>query len=137
VWTRFLRPIDDAHGVPDPALRLTAIILLLRPLDVWWVAPVIIAMACLSLLSGTVRRAPITWILISLLIATRIVVVWPVSDSHIYLLAYWCLAIGLALTSATPGATLSTGSRLLLGGAFGPVEGRTVARLRRWPLLPA
>jgi hypothetical protein len=118
VWTRFLRPIDDAHGVPDSVLRLTAIILLLRPLDVWWVAPVIIAMACLSLLSGTVRRAPMTWILIALLIATRIVVVWPLSDNHIYLLAYWCLAIGLALTSATPGATLSTGSRLLLGGAF-------------------
>ena len=118
MWTRFLRPIDDAHGVPDSALRLTAIILLLRPLDVWWVAPVIIAMACLSLLSGTVRHAPMTWILIALLIATRIVVVWPLSDNHIYLLAYWCLAIGLALTSAMPGATLSTGSRLLLGGAF-------------------
>ena len=118
MWTRFLRPIDDAHGVPDSALRLTAIILLLRPLDVWWVAPIIIAMACLSLLSGTVRHAPMTWILIALLIATRIVVVWPLSDNHIYLLAYWCLAIGLALTSVTPGATLSTGSRLLLGGAF-------------------
>ena len=102
MWTRFLRPIDDAHGVPDSVLTLTAIILLLRPLDVWWVAPVIIAAACLSLLSRAVRRAPITWILIALLIATRIVVVWPLSDNHVYLLAYWCLAIGLALTSVTP-----------------------------------
>jgi hypothetical protein len=118
VWTRLLRPIDDAQGVPDSVLTLTAIILLLRPLDVWWVAPVVIAAACLSLLSGAVRRAPITWILTALLVATRIVVVWPLSDNHIYLLAYWCLAIGLALTSVTPGATLSTASRLLLGGAF-------------------
>ena len=118
MWTRLLRPIDDAHGVPDSVLTLTAIVLLLRPLDVWWVAPIIIAAACLSLLSRAVRHAPITWMLIALLIATRIVVVWPLSDNHIYLLAYWCLAIGLALTSATPAATLSTGSRLLLGGAF-------------------
>jgi hypothetical protein len=118
VWTRFLRPIDDAHGVPDSVLTLTAIILLLRPLDVWWVAPVVIAAACLSLLSVAVRRAPITWILLAVLIATRIAVVWPLSDNHIYLLAYWCLAIGLALTGPTPGATLSTSSRFLIGVAF-------------------
>ena len=118
MWTRLLRPIDDAHGVPDSVLTLTAIVFLLRPLDVWWIAPVIIAAACLSLLDRTVRRAPITWILIALLVAVRIVVGWPLSDNHIYLLAYWCLAIGLALSSVAPAATLSTSSRLLLGSAF-------------------
>ena len=50
--------------------------------------------------------------------AARIVVVWPLSDNHIYLLAYWCLAIGLALSSPTPAATLSASSRWLLGAAF-------------------
>ena len=118
MWTRLLRPIDDAHGVPDSVLTLTAIVLLLRPLDVWWLTPIIIAVACLALLSRSVRHAPITWIVLAVLIAARIVVVWPLSDNHIYLLAYWCLAIGLALTSASPATTLSTGSRLLLGGAF-------------------
>ena len=113
-----LRPIADAHGVPDSVLTLTAIVLLLRPLDVWWIAPVIIAAACLSLLNRTVRRAPITWILIALLVAVRIVVVWPLSDNHIYLLAYWCLAIGLALSSATPALALSASSRWLVGAAF-------------------
>ena len=44
--------------------------------------------------------------------------VWPLSDNHIYLLAYWCLAIGLALSSPSPAATLSTSSRWLLGAAF-------------------
>lgn len=121
MWTSLARPAPDGpdeHGVPDAVLTLTAIILLLRPLDVWWLAPVVIAAACLSLLSRAVRRAPITWISIALLIAARIAVVWPLSDNHVYLLAYWCLAIGLALTSATPGATLATSSRLLLAGAF-------------------
>jgi hypothetical protein len=119
VWIRLLRPVHDEDGVADPVLTLTAIILLLRPLDVWWVAVVVLAAACLSLLSRTVRRAPLTWILVALFVGARIVVVWPLSDNHIYLLAYWCLAIGLALSSATPAATLSASSRWLLAGAFG------------------
>ena len=118
MWIPLLRPVRDEDGVADPVLTLTAIVLLLRPLDVWWVAAFVLAAACLSLLSRTVRRAPLTWILVALLVAVRIVVVWPLSDNHIYLLAYWCLAIGLALSSAAPAATLSASSRWLLGCAF-------------------
>jgi hypothetical protein len=118
VWSRLLRPVHDEHGVADSVLTLTAIMLLLRPFDVWWVAPFVLAAACLSLLSRAVRRAPVTWILVALFVAARIVAVWPLSDNHIYLLAYWCLAIGLALSSANPAVTLSVSSRWLLGGAF-------------------
>jgi hypothetical protein len=119
VWIRLLRPVHDQDGVADPVLTLTAIVLLLRPLDVWWVAAFVLPAACLSLLSRTVRRAPLTWILLALFVGARIVVLWPLSDNHIYLLAYWCLAIGLALSSTAPAATLSASSRWLLGGAFG------------------
>jgi hypothetical protein len=119
VWIRLLRPVHDQDGVADPVLTLTAIVLLLRPLDVWWVTAIVLAAACLSLLSRTVRRAPLTWILLALFVGARIVVLWPLSDNHIYLLAYWCLAIGLALSSTAPAATLSASSRWLLGGAFG------------------
>lgn len=118
MWIRLLRPVHDEDGVPDSVLTLTAILLLLRPLDVWWVAPFVLTAACLSMLSRAVRRAPITWILLTLLVATRIVVVWPLSDNHIYLLAYWCLAIALALSSPSPAATLAASSRWLLGAAF-------------------
>jgi hypothetical protein len=118
VWIRLLRPVHDQDGVADPVLTLTAIVLLLRPLDVWWVAAFVLAAACLSLLSRTVRRAPLTWILVALFVGARIVVLWPLSDNHIYLLAYWCLAIGLALSSTAPAATLSASSRWLLGGTF-------------------
>jgi hypothetical protein len=119
VWIRLLRPHHDEDGVADSVLTLTAIILLLRPLDVWWVAAFVLPAACLSLLSRTVRRAPLTWLLVALFVGARIVVLWPLSDNHIYLLAYWCLAIGLALSSTAPAATLSASSRWLLGGAFG------------------
>ena len=118
MWTRLLRPASDEDGVPDSVLSLTAIILLLRPLDVWSVAPFVLAAACLSLVVRAIRRAPITWLLVAVLVAARIVLVWPLSDNHIYLLAYWCLAIGLALTGPMPAATLSVSSRWLLGAAF-------------------
>ena len=125
MWARLLRHAPDIpvldnneRSVPDSVLTLTAIILLLRPLDVWWVAPFVLAAACLALLSRAVRRAPVTWIVVALLVAIRIVAVWPLSDNHIYLLAYWCLAVGLALSGLTPATTLSTSSRWLLGGAF-------------------
>ncbi len=118
MWTRFLPQAHEDGGILDPVLSLTAIVLLLRPLDVWWLAAPALALTCLSLVSRTVRRAPLTWILLALLVAARIVVVWPLSDNPIYLLAYWCLAIGLALSSAAPRATLSASSRWLLGGAF-------------------
>lgn len=118
MWTRLLHPASDQDGVSDSVLTLTAIILLLRPLDVWWVAPFVLALACLTLVLRQVRRAPITWLLVALLVAVRVAVVWPLSDNHIYLLAYWCLAIGLSLSGPTPAATLSTNSRWLLTAAF-------------------
>jgi hypothetical protein len=118
VWTTLLRPAREAGGVPDSVLTLTAIILLLRPFDVWWVAPFVLAAACLSLIVPAVRRAPLTWMVLALLIAARIVFVWPLSDNHIYLLAYWCLAIGLALAGPVPAATLSASCRWLVGASF-------------------
>jgi hypothetical protein len=93
-------------------------ILLLRPFDVWWVSALVLAGAGLSLLIPGVRRSPVTWLTLSLLIGARIVAVWPKSDNHIYLLAYWCLAVGLALTTAAPAAALGTSSRWLVGAAF-------------------
>ena len=118
MWTRLLRPAPDEGGVADSVLTLTAIILLLRPLDIWWLAPFVLAAACLSLTVRAVRRAPLTWILIATLVGARVVAVWPLSDNHIYLLAYWCLAIGLALSTAASAATLSASSRWLLAAAF-------------------
>ena len=95
--------------LPTSVLTLTAIILLLRPLDVWWLAPFVLAAACLSLV-GSRRQAVADdvdrWSPRSS--PHECVVVWPLSDNHIYLLAYWCLAIGLALSGAAPAATLSS-----------------------------
>jgi hypothetical protein len=112
------RPHADGAAVPDVALRLTAIILLLRPLEVWWAAPFVLAGAVLALLFAPVRRSPIAWLVLALLIGAQIIEAWPTSDNHIYLLSYWCLAIGLALTTVSPATTLAASGAWLVGAAF-------------------
>lgn len=118
MWTRLLNPVPDGDGIADPVLTLTSIILLLRPLDVWWITPFVLVAACLSLVFRAVRRAPITWLVLSGLVAARIVVVWPLSDNHIYLLSYWCVALGLALSGPVPAVTIAASGRWLLAAAF-------------------
>src|SRR5262245_36474573 len=79
MWTRWLRPDPDGDA-PDLPLQLTAITLLLRPFDVWWVSGFVLLGAGLSLLFAPARRTPAIWLALSALIGARIVAVWPLSD---------------------------------------------------------
>jgi hypothetical protein len=108
---------DDTRAL-DVVLVLTALILLLRPLDVWWVTAAVLAGAGLAILFERVRLQAMTWWLLFSLVVARIVAVWPLSDNHIYLLAYWCAAIGIALAAPAPALSLAESSRWLLGAAF-------------------
>ena len=109
------RVLGDSVSV---ALRLTAIELLLRPLGPWAARPLALGLAALALLFPRVLRSQATWLALAALVAVSIVVEWPLPDNHIYLLAYWCLAAGLALGAPDPGTTLARSGRLLLGFAF-------------------
>jgi hypothetical protein len=62
--------------------------------------------------------ASVTWYVMTALLAARIIADWPLPDNHIYLLAYWCLALALSLGAGDPARTLATSARLLLGTAF-------------------
>jgi hypothetical protein len=99
-------------------LRLTAIALLLRPMGPWFVRPAILAAAALVLISPRALRTPAVWAGVAILVAVRIADDWPLADNHIYLLAYWALAIALALRARDVSHALSTASRWLLGLAF-------------------
>jgi hypothetical protein len=99
-------------------LRLTAIALLLRPMGPWFVRPAVLASAALVLISPRALRTPAVWAAVAALVAVRIADDWPLADNHIYLLAYWALAIALSLRAVDVSATLSTTSRWLLGLAF-------------------
>jgi hypothetical protein len=119
VWIKTLtNPASETGTLVDIVLRLTAIDLLLRPTGPWTVKPVIIALAGLSLLMPKVMRAPATWFALSGLVAARIVWDWPIPDNHLYLLAYWCLALALALGSVNCQRVLAGSSSLLIGLVF-------------------
>lgn len=118
MWTsRLTTPASDLGGA-SIVLRLTAIILLLRPMGPWWIAPFILSLAGLALILPRVLSAPGTWYSLALLVGVRILEDWPLADNHIYLLSYWCLALGLALGSRHFISTIGKASRLLIGFAF-------------------
>jgi hypothetical protein len=100
------------------ALRLTAVEILLRPMGPGWILAPLVLVATLALLATPVLFSAWTWYAASALVAARILVDWPEPDNHIYLLGYWCLAIGLTLGSQLSAARLAQASRLLLGFAF-------------------
>ena len=108
----------NTSRIGNDARRLTAIALLLRPMGEWYVRPAILALAMLALISPAALKRPWLWNALAVLIAVRIAGDWPLSDNHIYLLAYWCLAIGLASAAPLPAAALARNSRLLIGLAF-------------------
>jgi hypothetical protein len=94
------------------------IILLLRPMGPWFVRALLLLGSALGLIAPSVLRSPVTWFLCSALIMLRIGLDWPLADNHIYLLAYWTLALGLSLLSAVPSGFAARGARWLIGLAF-------------------
>jgi hypothetical protein len=115
--SRLLTPASDL-GVTRIILPLTAIILLMRPMGPWGVRPLILALAGLSIALPRVQRAPLTWYALAALVGIRIIADWPLPDNHVYLLAYWCLAVALALGAADGADLIRRSSRLLIGFAF-------------------
>ena len=84
----------------------------------WFVRAPLLLLSMLGLISGAWLRAPALWLALAVLVAVRVVVEWPLPDNHIYLLAYWCLGVAMALRFADPASQLARTSRLLLGLVF-------------------
>jgi len=59
-----------------------------------------------------------TWLGATLLVTVRLVADWPLPDNHIYLLAYFCAAVFIALSIPESSNALARSCRLLLGLAF-------------------
>jgi hypothetical protein len=84
----------------------------------WFVRPAVLAAAAVVLISPRALRTPAMWAAIAALVGTRIADNWPLADNHIYLLAYWTLAIALSLRASDVPRQLTTVSRWLIGLAF-------------------
>ena len=107
------RLVDDGT-----ALRLTLLILLLRPPEEGLVRGLTWAAAGLALAFPVLCRSAALWLALSGLILARLVLDWPLSDNHIYLLGYWCLGVGCCLMLDEPFAAIAGMSRWLVGCAF-------------------
>jgi hypothetical protein len=100
------------------ALRLTLLLLLLRPLGAGWLRPAILAFAVAGLVVPGALRHRALWLALAGLAAWRVVSGWPLADNHAYLLAYWCLAIALSRSAPDPERALAWNGRVLVGLAF-------------------
>jgi hypothetical protein len=100
------------------ALRLTLLLLLLRPVGSGWLRPSLLALAVAGLLHPRALRHPALWLALALLGAWRVIAGWPLADNHAYLLVYWCLAIALARLAPDPQPALAWNGRMLVGLAF-------------------
>ena len=96
------------------ALRLTAVILLLQPATIWYIRPILLALAILLLLSRRILLTPAAWAGITFLAVVRVMREWPTGDNHHYLLAYWCIAILIALWAPSPDKALAKSARWLV-----------------------
>jgi hypothetical protein len=118
MWIKRLTSPASDLGPVEIVLRLTAIILLLRPMGHWSVRALTLALAGLAIAIPRLLRTPAVWYALAALVSIRIVVDWPLPDNHVYLLAYWCLAVALSLGASNAGFVISRSSRLLIGFAF-------------------
>jgi len=119
--TRLRRLGDAVLGLDrtDLALRLTLLLLLLRPIGEPQLRPWVLLLAAVGLLAPTLARRPALWGLLAGLAAWRVLADWPLADNHAYLLIYWCLAIAISLALPHPGTALALNGRWLIGLAFG------------------
>jgi hypothetical protein len=110
-----------AHRLADDtalALRVTLLVLLVRPPDdpllrgaTWMLAGAALAIPALLQSAGT-------WLALAVLMALRLADEFPLADNHLYLLTYWCLAIGLAQLTSDRVETLGRSARWLVGATF-------------------
>ncbi len=112
------RAIADRLTDDATPLRLTLLILLLRPPGGGAARGLTWLVAGLALVVPSLTRSAIVWLSLAGLVLARLVLDWPLSDNHIYLLFYWCLGIGLCLAVPSPLDALSRMSRWLIGTAF-------------------
>lgn len=112
------RNADGGPQAIDLALRLTLLDLLLRPVGSWTLRPFILGLAAMALLRSRWLRQPLLWLLLAGLTGARAILDWPMADNHAYLLAYWCLAVALALMATDADRALAVNGRLLIGLVF-------------------
>lgn len=99
------------------ALRLTLIDLILRPIGSWEIRVPILITSILGLVIPGLLKKPAIWFLLTVLTISRVILDWPLSDNHAYLLFLWCFAIFI-FTLRKDKTLLTQNAKLMIGLAF-------------------
>ena len=113
-----LRRIADGLIDEWTPLRLTLIILLLRPPGEGTLRGLTWLAAALALALPPLTRSSLIWLTLGGLVFARVIADWPLADNHIYLLGYWCLGLGLCLAARRPVSAIARMGRYLAGFTF-------------------
>jgi hypothetical protein len=113
-----LTALSDRLGDPSVPLALTLVLVLQATSEDWYVRVPVVVLATVGVVVPTIRASARFWLaLAATLGAAAWAGRWHV-DNHQFLIAYWCLALGLAAASADPGRTRRISARLLVGAVF-------------------
>lgn len=105
----------------EAALRLTALFFILRGFGGgdFQLYNIIISVICmLMLLSQAALNSRLLWFIVFTVMSAVVITRWHIIDNYQYLMAYWCLACGLAVSSKAPEQVLRVNGRLLIGLVF-------------------
>ena len=99
------------------ALRLTLLDLILRPIGSWEIRVPVLITAILGLVIPGLLKNPIIWFLLTGFTLSRVILDWPLSDNHAYLLFLWCFAIFISALKKDK-ILLTKNARLMIGLVF-------------------
>jgi hypothetical protein len=102
----------------DLALALTLVSLLLQSVGDWRTRPLILLLAGGAAVFPAARRSSLLWWGLFALTGSRVLLAWPMSDNHAYLLAWWCLACALCLPIREREEALARSAQWLIGLTF-------------------
>lgn len=102
----------------DLCLVLTLLLLLLYPPERWYVRVPLSVLAVCGFVFPWLRASASLWGVAAALTTLGTYASWYAADNHKYLLAYWCLAVWLALATHAPDRTLALASKRMLGLVF-------------------
>ncbi|HUF79379.1 MAG TPA: hypothetical protein VMR44_10735 [Thermoanaerobaculia bacterium] len=108
-------PAADRVGL---VTAMTLVLLLLFSGGGWYVQAPVAVLGAAGLLLPPLRRSSWFWLGLGALLFAGFLYEWSIVDNHQYLYVYWCLALGLALRTAEPGAQLAVSARWLVALCF-------------------
>lgn len=99
------------------ALQLTLLDFILKPVGSWEIRALVLTVAILALLIPGLLKNTVIWFLLAVLTLTWLILDWPLSDNHAYLLFIWCFAVFLS-TLIKDKSMLAKNARAMVGLVF-------------------